>query len=98
MLGAYSFVEGWAHYGEQMMIEEGFGAEDPQNHLGQLSDALHGRIQPAPSAVELVRNPDEKPCDAVITDLRMPGVDGLALLDLLRVSSMSPAPPAADSR
>ena len=40
MLSSYSFVEGWAHYGEQMMIEEGFGAEDPQNKLGQLSDAL----------------------------------------------------------
>jgi len=38
--GSYSFVEGWAHYIEQMMIEEGFGKEDQQNHLGQLSDAL----------------------------------------------------------
>ena len=38
--GSYSFIEGWAHYIEQMMIEEGFGAEDAQNHLGQLSDAL----------------------------------------------------------
>ena len=37
---SYSFVEGWAHYGEQMMIEEGFGAETPESHLGQLSDAL----------------------------------------------------------
>jgi uncharacterized protein (DUF885 family) len=37
---SYSFVEGWAHYGEQLMIEQGFGAEDPQNRLGQLSDAL----------------------------------------------------------
>jgi len=40
MFGSYSFIEGWAHYTEQMMIEEGFGAEDPQNKLGQLSDAL----------------------------------------------------------
>ncbi len=40
MLASYSFVEGWAHYGEQLMIEEGFGAEDPQNKVGQLSDAL----------------------------------------------------------
>lgn len=40
MLASYSFVEGWAHYGEQMMVEEGFGAEDPQNKLGQLADAL----------------------------------------------------------
>jgi uncharacterized protein (DUF885 family) len=41
---SYSFVEGWAHYGEQLMIEEGFhsdgaGAED-ESRLGQLSDAL----------------------------------------------------------
>jgi uncharacterized protein (DUF885 family) len=40
MFGSYSFIEGWAHYAEQMMIEEGFGADDPQNKLGQLSDAL----------------------------------------------------------
>lgn len=40
VLGSYSFVEGWAHYGEQMMIEEGFGEADPQSRLGQLQDAL----------------------------------------------------------
>ncbi len=40
MFGSYSFVEGWAHYAEQMMIEQGFGKEDPQNRLGQLADAL----------------------------------------------------------
>jgi uncharacterized protein (DUF885 family) len=40
MIDSYSFTEGWAHYTEQMMVEEGFGAADKQNHLGQLSDAL----------------------------------------------------------
>lgn len=40
IFGSYSFVEGWAHYTEQMMVEEGFGADDAQNKLGQLSDAL----------------------------------------------------------
>lgn len=35
-----SFVEGWAHYVEQMMIEEGFGAGDPKIKLGMLADAL----------------------------------------------------------
>lgn len=35
-----SFVEGWAHYAEQMMIEEGFGAGDPKMKLGMLADAL----------------------------------------------------------
>ena len=39
-IGAYSFIEGWAHYIEQAMLEQGFGAEDPANQLGQLSDAL----------------------------------------------------------
>jgi uncharacterized protein (DUF885 family) len=35
-----SFVEGWAHYCEQMMIEQGFGREDPGIALGQLAEAL----------------------------------------------------------
>jgi uncharacterized protein (DUF885 family) len=37
---SYSFGEGWAHYAEQMMIEEGFASERPEARLGQLSDAL----------------------------------------------------------
>jgi uncharacterized protein (DUF885 family) len=36
----YGFAEGWAHYAEEMMIEEGLGKGDPEVHLGQLSDAL----------------------------------------------------------
>ncbi|HEX4448467.1 MAG TPA: DUF885 domain-containing protein [Polyangiaceae bacterium] len=38
--GSYSFVEGWAHYDEQMMIDEGFGANDPANRLAMLHGAL----------------------------------------------------------
>lgn len=26
ILGSYAFIEGWAHYSEQMMLDEGFGA------------------------------------------------------------------------
>jgi uncharacterized protein (DUF885 family) len=37
---SYSFGEGWAHYAEQMMIDEGFEAELPEARLGQLGDAL----------------------------------------------------------
>ena len=40
VLSVGSTVEGWAHYGEQMMIEEGFGARDPRLELAQLSEAL----------------------------------------------------------
>ncbi|MDC0742829.1 DUF885 domain-containing protein [Polyangium mundeleinium] len=40
MFTSYSFREGWAHYGEQMMIDEGFAASEPEARLGQLADAL----------------------------------------------------------
>jgi hypothetical protein len=32
--------DGWAHYAEQMVLDEGFGAGDPRLRLAQLSDAL----------------------------------------------------------
>lgn len=35
-----STVEGWAHYAEQMMLEEGYGGGDPRYELAQLSEAL----------------------------------------------------------
>jgi uncharacterized protein (DUF885 family) len=35
-----SFVEGWAHYCEQMMIEAGFGRQDHGIKLGQLAESL----------------------------------------------------------
>jgi uncharacterized protein (DUF885 family) len=38
--GASTNVEGWAHYAEQMMIDEGFHAGDPRYRLAQLQDAL----------------------------------------------------------
>jgi uncharacterized protein (DUF885 family) len=40
MFAPASFVEGWAHYCEQMMIEAGFGRQDPSIKLGQLAEAL----------------------------------------------------------
>jgi uncharacterized protein (DUF885 family) len=39
-LGASSFVEGWAHYCEQMMVDEGFGGNNPKLRLAQLDAAL----------------------------------------------------------
>src|SRR4029077_11422387 len=40
MFAPASFVEGWAHYCEQMMIEAGFGRQDQGIKLGQLAEAL----------------------------------------------------------
>ncbi len=39
LLGASSNAEGWAHYCEQMMLDEGVST-DPRMRLGQLQDAL----------------------------------------------------------
>ncbi|HUR35898.1 MAG TPA: DUF885 domain-containing protein [Vicinamibacterales bacterium] len=40
LFASASFVEGWAHYCEQMMIENGFGRNDHTIRLGQLAEAL----------------------------------------------------------
>lgn len=36
----YAYAEGWAHYCEEMMWEEGYGNGSAETHIGQLSDAL----------------------------------------------------------
>jgi uncharacterized protein (DUF885 family) len=40
MFSPASFVEGWAHYCEQMMVEAGFGRREYVIQLGQLAEAL----------------------------------------------------------
>lgn len=37
---SYTATEGWAHYSEQMMVDEGLKGGDPKLHLAQLQDAL----------------------------------------------------------
>ena len=40
VFGAASNSEGWAHYCEQMVIDEGFHRDDPRYRLAQIQDAL----------------------------------------------------------
>jgi uncharacterized protein (DUF885 family) len=40
LLTATSFVEGWAHYDEQMVVDEGWGGGDPRVRLMQLREAI----------------------------------------------------------
>ena len=40
VFGARTNSEGWAHYCEQMMLDEGFHANEPTYRLAQLQDAL----------------------------------------------------------
>ena len=42
VLGSGVMVEGWAHYTERMMIEEGFGNGDPRYRLVQMKWKLRG--------------------------------------------------------
>lgn len=40
LTGTGTNAEGWAHYAEQMIIDQGFGNGDPKMRLAQLSEAL----------------------------------------------------------
>jgi uncharacterized protein (DUF885 family) len=40
VFGASTNIEGWAHYCEQMMLDEGFHAGEPKYRLAQAQDAL----------------------------------------------------------
>lgn len=40
VFGTGSNTEGWAHYSEQMMLDENYGGGDPKLRLAQLQDAL----------------------------------------------------------
>jgi uncharacterized protein (DUF885 family) len=40
VFSANSNAEGWAHYAEQMVIDEGFHADQPKYRLAQIQDAL----------------------------------------------------------
>jgi uncharacterized protein (DUF885 family) len=40
MFAPASFVEGWAHYCEHMMVEAGCGGREPSVRVGQLAEAL----------------------------------------------------------
>ena len=45
IFGSYAYTEGWAHYSEQMMVEEGFGKDKGdltalKYHLAQLDESL----------------------------------------------------------
>jgi uncharacterized protein (DUF885 family) len=43
ILGSYAYIEGWAHYSEQMLIDEGYGHAGPaapKYRLAQLDEAL----------------------------------------------------------
>jgi len=41
----YAFGEGWAHYSEEMMYNDGLRDRSPETHIGQLSEALQRNVR-----------------------------------------------------
>ena len=41
----YAYAEGWAHYSEELMWEEGLGNGDAEQHIGQLVNALERDVR-----------------------------------------------------
>jgi hypothetical protein len=41
----YAYAEGWAHYAEELMWEEGLGNGDAEQHVGQLVNALERNVR-----------------------------------------------------
>jgi uncharacterized protein (DUF885 family) len=41
----YAYAEGWAHYCEEMMLEEGLSEGNVEQHIGQLTNALERNIR-----------------------------------------------------
>jgi hypothetical protein len=40
LVGSAAFIEGWAHYAEELFVEEGFRADDPRYAIGVFVEAL----------------------------------------------------------
>jgi hypothetical protein len=40
LLHSSAFIEGWAHYGEELCVEQGFGGDDPRFEIGVWLEAL----------------------------------------------------------
>ncbi|MFT3838421.1 MAG: diguanylate cyclase [Myxococcaceae bacterium] len=68
--------------------------DDDPNAAGALKDALEPQFaaRAATDPSEVLHLAKETPFDAVVTDLQMPGIDGLALLELLQ-REVTPPPP-----
>jgi two-component system cell cycle response regulator len=69
--------------------------DDEPNALDAMTALLSKSYEVTSSskALDAAQLARERVPDAIVTDLCMPGVDGLGLLDLLRANTLTPAPP-----
>jgi uncharacterized protein (DUF885 family) len=55
MFGSYAFIEGWAHYAEQMMVDEGYGAPPPSRPLSAEEEVKAAKYRLAQTDEALLR-------------------------------------------
>jgi len=55
IFGSYAFIEGWAHYAEQMMVDEGFGASPATNATDRIRAAKYRLAQADEALLRLCR-------------------------------------------
>ena len=75
VLRSGGFMEGWAHYAEELMLEAGIGAGDPAIRVGQLTNALLRNVRYLCSVGMHVNNMAQSDCEAMFREksFRDPG-------------------------
>ena len=75
VLRSGGFMEGWAHYTEELMIEAGIGTDDPTLRVGQITQALLRNVRYLCSVGMHVENMAQSECEAMFRDksFRDPG-------------------------
>ena len=58
MFGSYGFIEGWAHYCEKMMIDEGYGSAPPPTPTP--APVRKGKASPSPTPTPLSKEDEAK--------------------------------------
>ena len=89
VFGAASNSEGWAHYSEQMMLDEGFHSGEPKYRLAQLQDALlrnvrfvvgirlHARGMTVDEAIALFEKAGHQPPPVAVSEAKRGTSDAL---------------------
>ena len=83
---SYTATEGWAHYSEQMMLDEGLGGDAPRLRLAQLQDALLRDCRLVASLAMHTRQDDARRSDqddeGPVLSARQRGVQGSPARDV----------------
>ena len=75
-----------------LIVEDSMGIARPLERALSLNQTEHFLVKVSGSAEEALAALEQQPFDLVITDLIMPGMDGLELLERIHNSAAPPLP------